>query len=349
MYDKNFIGKNMLVVKDNALINASYSLDLVEYRLILLAIVEARENGTGISLSDPLSIHASTYIDKFKVEKHSAYESLQNACKSLFARQFSYQEISENGNITQYTSRWLSKIGYTKNEATVKLVFSSDVVSLITRLEQHFTSYELEQVAQLQSKYAARLYELLIQWKNLGGKVKISLIDLRLKLGILESEYKIISNFKLRVLDVAISQINEHTDIIASYEQHKQGRTITGFSFRFKLKKDKLKTVKDSASVKQVQKAKKNYDVINKNITKKSSNNANVSDLEHRSSKIVGLIMSHQLSARFKQADESVIQMMKRVKAEIITDQIADQWQSKLEEFGIIFNEENNNERSEKS
>ena len=33
-----------LVVKDNALMNASYNLDLVEQRLILLAIVEARES-----------------------------------------------------------------------------------------------------------------------------------------------------------------------------------------------------------------------------------------------------------------------------------------------------------------
>ena len=31
-----------LVVKDNALMNASYNLDLVEQRLILLAIIEAR-------------------------------------------------------------------------------------------------------------------------------------------------------------------------------------------------------------------------------------------------------------------------------------------------------------------
>ena len=33
-----------LVVKDNVLMNASYNLDLVEQRLILLAIVEARES-----------------------------------------------------------------------------------------------------------------------------------------------------------------------------------------------------------------------------------------------------------------------------------------------------------------
>ena len=31
-----------LIVKDNALMNASYNLDLVERRLILLAIVEAK-------------------------------------------------------------------------------------------------------------------------------------------------------------------------------------------------------------------------------------------------------------------------------------------------------------------
>ena len=41
------------VVKDNALINASYNLDLAEQRLILLAIVEARESGKGINTNDP--------------------------------------------------------------------------------------------------------------------------------------------------------------------------------------------------------------------------------------------------------------------------------------------------------
>ena len=47
-----------LIVKDNALMNASYNLDLVEQRLILLAIVEARESGKGINANDPLTVHA---------------------------------------------------------------------------------------------------------------------------------------------------------------------------------------------------------------------------------------------------------------------------------------------------
>jgi hypothetical protein len=37
-----------LIVKDNALINASYNLDTVEQRLILLAILQARETKTGL-------------------------------------------------------------------------------------------------------------------------------------------------------------------------------------------------------------------------------------------------------------------------------------------------------------
>jgi hypothetical protein len=35
--------KNGLVVKDNALINASYNLELTEQRLVMLAIINARE------------------------------------------------------------------------------------------------------------------------------------------------------------------------------------------------------------------------------------------------------------------------------------------------------------------
>lgn len=233
--------KNMLIVKDNALINASYNLELVEQRLILLAIIEARENGKGINANDPLTVHASTYIQTFNVEKHSAYTSLKEACKSLFARQFSYEEINANGNLTQYTSRWVSKIGYTKNEATVEIIFAPDVVPLITRLEEHFTSYELEQVAQLQSKYATRLYEILIAWRSTGKTPVLTINEFRKQIGVIDSEYKIISNFKLRVLEPSIKQINDLTDIDVTYEQHKKGRTITGFSFRFKQKQQAKK------------------------------------------------------------------------------------------------------------
>ena len=57
-----------LVVKDNALMNASYNLDLVEQRLILLAIIEARESGKGINANDPLTMQRVISINLVFIE-----------------------------------------------------------------------------------------------------------------------------------------------------------------------------------------------------------------------------------------------------------------------------------------
>lgn len=239
---KKIKGKNMsLIVKGNALIGASYNLEVVEQRLILLATVEARRSGKGINALDPLTIHASSYMEQFGVSRQTAYQALKDACKDLFARQFSYQEHSSKGNVTQKTSRWVSEIGYTEEEATVQLIFAPVVVPFITRLEEQFTSYELNQVSSLASKYSIRLYELLMQWKNVG-KMKISLEDLRAKLGLEQDDYTVMGDFKRSVLDLSVKQINEHTDIKVDYEQHKKGRSIAGFTFRMKQKEKKLPT-----------------------------------------------------------------------------------------------------------
>ncbi len=227
-----------LVVKDNALINASYNLDLVEQRLILLAIVEARESGKGINANNPLEVHAESYINQFNVARQTAYQALKDASKDLFARQFSYQEMNKRGNIENVLSRWVSEIRYIDAEATVKLIFAPAIVPLITKLEEQFTKYELQQVSNLSSAYAVRLYELLIAWRSTGQTPVIELEEFRKKIGVLDDEYKRMGNFKDRVLHLAIAQVNEFTDITVKYEQHKKGRSIYGFSFSFKQKKN---------------------------------------------------------------------------------------------------------------
>lgn len=228
--------KNGLVVKDNALINASYNLEVTEQRLILLAIINARETQQGITSDSKLEIHASDYANQFNVKKETAYEALKNAVNNLFERQFSFRETTKKG-VGIVRSRWVSRIKYIDDSAILEITFAPDVVPLITRLEQHFTSYQLKQVSQLTSKYAIRLYELLIAWREVGKVPKIELSEFREKLGIAANEYKAMNHFKSRVLEPSIKQINEHTDITVSYEQHKTGRTITGFSFSFKQKK----------------------------------------------------------------------------------------------------------------
>lgn len=237
-----------LVVKDNALIEASYTLDVVEQRLILLAIVEARESKTVIKAGQKLRIHASSYINQFGVEKHTAYEAIKRAVDGLFEQHFEYcQPDEKTAKIGVYKSRWVDKVGYIDDMGCIELVFASDVIPLITRLEANFTSYEIEQVSQLSSSYAIRLYELLVKWRTARKTPLIPLEEFRLKLGVIEGQYATMSNFKTRVLDLAVSQINETTDIVCKYKQHKAGRTITGFSFTFynKPKKEVVEQPKD--------------------------------------------------------------------------------------------------------
>lgn len=237
--------KNGLVVKDNALINASYNLELTEQRLVMLAIINARELGQGITADSKLEIHASDYAKLFNVSPDASYKALKEAVNNLFNRQFSYTaEYKKTGKVGVVRSRWVSRIFYVDDLALLEITFAPDVVPLITRLEEHFTKYEAKQVAHLTSKYATRLYELLISWREVGKTPVFELQQLRKNLGVEDDEYQRMHHFKSRVLETAINQINEHTDIKATYEQHKQGRTITGFSFKFKHKKQQKIEVK---------------------------------------------------------------------------------------------------------
>ena len=229
--------KNELVVKDNALINASYNLETAEQRLIMLAVINARETGQGITADSKLEIHASDYAKHFNVSTDAAYKVMKEAVNNLFERKFSYvAEYKKTGKTGVVRSRWVSRIFYVDSLAILEITFAPDVVPLVTRLEEHFTSYQLKQVSNLTSKYAIRLYELLIAWREVGKTPQIELSEFRQKIGVENGEYERMHHFKARVLEPAIKQINEHTDITASYEQHKRGRTISGFSFRFKQK-----------------------------------------------------------------------------------------------------------------
>lgn len=233
-----------LVVKDNALIQASYTLDLVEQRLMLLAIMEARETGKGIAPDSLLQIHAHSYAEHFDVNKETAYTVMKDASKGLFDRYVTYHDKNpKTGKDRSFHCRWVDKIGYEKDTGIVYLRFTHDVVPLITRLEQQFTSYDIEQISSLNSGYAIRLYELLIQWRSVGKTPVFDLQQFRQQLGVEEIKYSRMSDFKKYVLDFAVQQINEHTDITVKYDQHKQGRIITGFTFNFKVKAKVKKSI----------------------------------------------------------------------------------------------------------
>ena len=238
-----YMSKNF-IIKDNALINASYHLDLIEQRLILLAIAQSRRVGEELTATTKLKISVSDYIDTYSLQGRSVYENIKKACKTLFERQFTYTEQQEKG-VRVATSRWVSEIAYNDKTTAIDITFAPSVVPLITMLERHFTSYNLEQVAGLNSKYAIRLYEIVIAWKSNGKTNQIGLEQLRDRLGVFDDEYQRMELFKRKVLDKSVAEKKEKTEINLSYEQHKQGRKIVGFTFTVK-QKSKPKKIKDN-------------------------------------------------------------------------------------------------------
>ena len=222
--------KQDLVVKTNQLNQALQTLSLSEVRIIQLAIVDARETATGLSTDKPLRIDASRYAEAFGTSRQNAYARMKEAEETLFNRRFTYQDI--NGKPIK--SRWLQQVQYHDGEGAIDLVFTLAVVEGISRidgLEQFFTSYLLEQTTQFDSVYSVRLYELLTQWRAAKKTPCFELGVFRQQMGLGVNEYKRMNDFKKRVLDLAINEINEKSDLKVKYDNVKKGRSITGFKF----------------------------------------------------------------------------------------------------------------------
>ena len=269
---------NDLVVKSNRLNMAIQNLTLPELRIVQLAIVDARETGNGLSTDTPLRIDAMRYADAFDTTRQNAYILMKQSEETLFNRRFTYFDNEKK----PIKSRWLQDVRYLDDEGAIELAFTLDVVKGITRLdgaEEFFTQYLLSQTSNLNSVYSVRLYELLIQWKTAGKTPVFELSLFRGQMGLKDGEYKAMNDFKKRVLDLAVNEINEKTDLTVSYTQEKKGRLIHGFKFTVKQKektKKEVKTDRDNNTLDMF------YKMTDKQIDTFATKLANLPALSHK-------------------------------------------------------------------
>ena len=279
-----------LIVKSNAFVGASYGLGVVEQRLILLAILKAREtDSVSEAIGKILTIHASDYMMHFAVDRATAYKCLENAVNGLYESEYRFIEILPNGERKTHRERFVSGVTYSEGLGLVQLKFTPETIPLVIGLSENFTKYEIEQVSKLSSQYALRLYEILAQWRT-KGKCMLKLAELRFKFGLLDGEYPRMDNFKKRVLDIAVSEINANTDITTSYEQHKQGRKIIGFTFTIKQKSTAQQT-KQTANIDLNNLTDQEHDIIAQKNAYADSIGATA---EHRQNLIKQALKQHQ-------------------------------------------------------
>jgi len=234
--------KSELVVKSNRLIEASYRLGLNEQRIILYAICRCREEEKGLNPELPVTITADSFANHFpSIDRTNVYRQLKEAMDALYERSVTIHDIDPtSGHARVKKTRWVSEAAYVDGAGNVQVIFTPEVIKYITRLEAEFTSYQLEKVGNMTSSYAVRIYELLSQHREIGSRT-LNLAWLRETLGVEPNEYKLTADFKKWVIQVAVDQINKHSDLKVTCTPQKTGRAITDFAFKIKTKDRKPK------------------------------------------------------------------------------------------------------------
>lgn len=227
--------KTDLVVKSNRLVEASYRLGLIEQRIILAAIVEARESQTGLR-EGHVSLEVSRFVKLFNMRDDSAYGQLKEALDNLYQRSVTITDTHpESGKERVSSIRWLSSKSYVDGAGIVQLRFTPEIAPYITRLEKEFTSYRLERVSAMTSASAIRLYELLIQYAVIGHR-ELGTDEFKSLLG-LEGRYDKFSALERYVIAPSVQQINDHSDIAVTWSPRKTGRKISHLDFVIRYEK----------------------------------------------------------------------------------------------------------------
>ncbi|XKH61893.1 replication initiation protein (plasmid) [Halomonas sediminis] len=222
------------VYKANALIEASYRLSLYEQRILLACISQVRRDQP---ITDTIlySVTASQVAEMSGADVKTAYRDLKSASERLFERRVTIHEAPNGkGKVSTLLTRWVQSVRYVESEGRIELRFSKDMLPYLTELTEQFTKYALADVARMTSGHSIRIYEMLMQWQGTGER-EVSMDWLRKSLQ-LEGRYPSFKDFRRRVIEPSIEQINEHSPVWVKWDQRKAGRKVTHLRFIFGLK-----------------------------------------------------------------------------------------------------------------
>ena len=230
------LSSSRTVVQANALIEASYSLNLDEQRIIITAI--SKIDARGDDLTGSLTISAYEYAELWGLNINAAYQQLKDATERLFERKITVINAKDSSGIQIDELRWIYRRAvYHEREGKVSLSFSPDLKPYLCNLKEKFTMYHLSDVSGLKKVYSIRLFELLKQYFEVGGRW-ITVEKFRSILE-LNEKYKKFAELKRWVIMPAIKELNQKTKYDISFSAEKKGRAVVKIWFDIKLKEKK--------------------------------------------------------------------------------------------------------------
>ena len=232
---KTTIGKNTVTMK-NTLTRAAQNLSLTEKRIITLGIskIDARQSKTVYKdeKKRTITITAGEYqtIANLKHELN-AYRELQAGTEKIGKKQLVIKRETMRGKkITRIN--WLEKATYEQGKGTVKICFTGSIMPYLCAIENRFTTYKINETANIKSVYTWRLMEFFISWsKEKEGQRKISIKEIKEMLEIPNS-YETGGTIA-RIIKPAIEELEKRNWKI-KFETEKTSRKISHITFSWR-------------------------------------------------------------------------------------------------------------------
>lgn len=260
------------IVQANPLIEAKKHMNVTEMRLFGLGLSDIRPHITDGKIHD-VDFH-DTWITYKELEDlfHISNESEENNGKSKkisggsvtnLKRQIkkafqSYIEIpNDKGGFR--LNHIYEEMEYFPQEGLLIRFHDKLKPYILDLVGKAYTSYKLKLLFLLSSEYSQRIMELLLKQKGFFDEehqkvyYDVTTEELRRELDIPDNLYVgRMDNFKSRVLDLPIKEINEKTDYKVTYNVIKKGRRITGFRLWLEIKKEENAPVSEERKLEKI-------------------------------------------------------------------------------------------------
>lgn len=226
--------ENKLEVRQhNAITNARYEYSEMQLDIFLYLLSSLRKDqpdGTyEVSVGE---------MSKLTGKKYN-YQQLRIATEGMGSRMFEIPNETDRKGRQVWRQMWMfDRIDYVHGTGIIEIEFTRTIQPYLFDLKASFTSFQLYSALRLSSKHAKRIYALCSQWKDKGQTPDYVIDEFKRTIGLLNDkgdlEYSEITMFKKFVLDIAVKQINECTDLEISYTLKKRGRSFQNVIFNIK-------------------------------------------------------------------------------------------------------------------
>lgn len=208
--------KAIEIWQDNALTVARYEMTETEKNLLYMVVAQVKPDDPE-SKAYQVSVKEMARITGSERLMAEAYKQ---AARKLMTRIFETTLSDGDALIAAF----ISSARFKKGTDIIEIELSRYVRPLYVDLNKKYTKVQLAAAISLNSSYAKRIYELLCMYKNMSDKTfRRSIVDLKAMLWIIDPKtgkdsYPDWTNFQRRVLEVAVREINGHTDISFTYK-----------------------------------------------------------------------------------------------------------------------------------